>query len=205
MSSYEYISSFLEAKCRGLSEVEALVQVAYEQGLIVKDEMPPIIDHLNEFGGEFPTQWDVPEDKFDQVVFLTAWNQWVECIVSKLMHNGMIFSMMSRESEGAEEYKLIHHFPNSLDELSLEYKVENLMRDQTGDERRLTMHVNILNRRSIFALQCLLSLSQKEIRKLLTGHRKISIVLLHSGNGKFTKLKRLMQPYGLELQLSRLS
>ena len=205
MANYEYIEQFLDARQNGLSEVESLVHVAYEQGLITKQEMPPLIEHLDEFGGRLPTDWALPEDKFEQVVFLTAWNQWVECIISKLMHNGMIFSMMASDSEDANHYQLIHHFPNSLDELSLEYTVEGLLKDKSGHDRKLTMHVNVLNRRSLFAMQCILSLPQREIRKLVREHRKISIVLQHSGNGKFTKLKKLMQPYGLELRLSRMS
>ena len=205
MADYQYIEQFLDARQNGLAEVEALVHVAYEQGLITKQEMPPLIEHLNQFGGRWPTDWEIPEDKFEQVVFLTSWNQWVECIVSKLMHNAMIFSMMENDSDDAGQYRLIHHFPTSLDELSLECTVEGLLKDKSGYERKLTMHVNVLNRRSLFAMQCILSLPQRDIRKLLREHRKISIVLQHSGNGQFTKLKNLMQPYGLELRLTRLS
>ena len=188
-----------------MSEVESLVQVAYEQGFISREEMPQLIGHLNESDVQFPTDWTIPGNKFDQVVFLTAWNEWVECIVAKLMNNGMIFSMMNDDPVDAKKYRLIHHFPKSLDELSLENNVERLLQDTTGHKRKLTMHVNVLNRRSLFAIQCMLPLSQKEIRRLLKPERKVSIVLLHSGNGKFTKLKRLMQPYGLELTLSRMS
>ena len=36
MSDYEYIGEFLDAKNRGLSEAESLVQVAYEQGFITR-------------------------------------------------------------------------------------------------------------------------------------------------------------------------
>ena len=205
MSDYEYIGAFLDSKSRGLSEVESLVQVAYEQGFITREEMPRLIDHLNESGAQFPTDWKLPENRFDQVVFLTAWNQWVECIVAKLMNNGMMLSMMEDDPVDAKRYQLIHHFPKSLDELSLENNVERLLKDTTGHERKLTMHVNVLNRRSLFAIQCMLPLSQKEIRRLLKPDRKVSIVLLHSGNGKFTKLKKLMQPYGLELTLNRMS
>tara|TARA_B100001093_G_scaffold261841_1_gene250250 strand:+ start:20 stop:745 length:726 start_codon:yes stop_codon:yes gene_type:complete len=205
MSNYEFIRSFLEAKNSGISGVEALVQVAYDQGLITKQEMLPLIQHLTEFGGELPTDIEVPEDKFERVVWLTRWNDWVECIVSKLMHNAVIFSMIDKDEEGVTRDQLIHHFPISLDELSLECHVESLMKDKTGHERKVTMHVNVLNRRSLFAMQCILSLPQKDIRKLLKQHRRITIVLQHSGNGKFTKLKKLMQPYGLELTLSRMS
>ena len=112
MANYEYIKQFLDARQNGMSEAEALVNVAYEQGLITKQEMPPLIDHLDEFGGRLPTDWELPEDQFEQVVFLTSWNHWVGCIISKLMHNGMILNMIEEETEDANRYQLIHHFPN---------------------------------------------------------------------------------------------
>ena len=160
MADYSYIEQFL-VWGNGLSVVEALVNVAYQQGLITKQEMPPLIDHLNEFSSRWPTDWELPEDKFERVVFLTSWNQWVECIISKLMHNAMIFSMRESDPEDASQYRLIHHFPNSLDELSLEYAVKALLEDPAGDERKLPMHVSVLNRRSLFAMQCIVSSTKR--------------------------------------------
>ena len=69
MSDYEYNRVFLEAKSRGLSEVGALVQATYKQGLINREELPTPIAHLNGFSVQFPTDWTIPENKFDQVVF----------------------------------------------------------------------------------------------------------------------------------------
>lgn len=205
MSNYQYVEQFLTSHKNGAPVKESLVESAYELGLITRQEKEPLIDHLTKCSCRFPEDWDLPEDKFERVIFLTAWNEWVQCVVSKLMHNAMIFSMRETESVEANYYQLIHHFPSTIDELSLEYTVERLMKDTVGHERQLTLHVNVLNRRSLFAIQCMLSLSQKEIRKRLQKDRTITITLLHSGNGKFTKLKKLMQPYGLELELTRRS
>ena len=205
MAKYEFIEQFLNVQKGGLSEKEALVQVAYEQGLITKQEMSPLIEHLGASGARLPKDWTVPRDKFEQVVFLTAWDKWVECIVSKLMHNAIVFNMMDSDPEQAKGFSLIHNFPSSLDELSLEHAVKALMQDKTGEERCLTVQVNVLNRRSLFAIQCMLPLPQREIRKILKENRQVAIILQHSGNRKFTKLKNLMHPYGLELRLTRLS
>lgn len=205
MAKYEYIEQFLKVREEGLSEGETLVQVAYEQGLITKEEMSPLLEHLCESGARLPKDWTLPRDKFEQVVFLTAWDKWVECIVSKLMHNAIVFNMMDNDPEQAKGFSLIHSFPSSLDELSLEHAVKALMQDKIGEERCLTLQVNVLNRRSLFAIQCLLPLPQREIRKILKENRQIAIILRYSGNGKFTKLKNLMHPYGLELRLTRLS
>ena len=205
MAKYEYIEQFLDVQKGGLSEKEALVQVAYEQGLITKQEMSPLIEHLSESGARLPENWTVPTDTFERVVFLTAWDKWVECIVSKLMHNAIVFNMMDNDPEQAKGFSLIHNFPSSLDELSLEHAVKALMQDKTGEERCLIVQVNVLNRRSLFAIQCMLPLPQREIRKILKENQQVAIILRHSGNGKFTKLKNLMHPYGLELRLTRLS
>ena len=35
------------------------------------------------------------------------------------------------------------------------------MQDKVGHERKLTMHVNVLNRRSLFAIQCMLSTTKR--------------------------------------------
>ena len=193
MAKYEYIEQFLKVREEGLSEGETLVQVAYEQGLITKEEMSPFLEHLCESGARLPKDWTLPRDK------------WVECIVSKLMHNAIVFNMMDNDPEQAKGFSLIHSFPSSLDELSLEHAVKALMQDKIGEERCLTLQVNVLNRRSLFAIQCLLPLPQREIRKILKEDRQIAIILRYSGNGKFTKLKNLMHPYGLELRLTRLS
>ena len=205
MAKYKYIEQFLDVQKGGLSEREALVQVAYEQGLITKQEMSPLIEHLRESGARLPDNWTVPRDTFERVVFLTAWDKWVECIVSKLMHNAIVFNMMDNDPEQAKGFSLIHNFPSSLDELSLEHAVKALMQDKTGEERCLTVQVNVLNRRSLFAIQCMLPLPQREIRKILKENRQVAIILRHSGNGKFTQLKKLMHPYGLELRLTRLT
>lgn len=205
MAKYEFIEQFLNVQKGGLSGKEALVQVAYEQGLITKQEMSPLLEHLGMSGARLPKDWTLPRDKFEQVVFLTAWDKWVECIVSKLMHNAIVFNMMDSDPEQAKGFSLIHNFPSSLDELSLEYAVKALMQDKTGEERCLTVQVNVLNRRSLFAIQCMFPLPQREIRKILKENRQVAIILRHSGNEKFTKLKKLMHPYGLELRLTRLS
>ena len=205
MSNYQYIEQFLKLHKSGFTINAALVESAYELGLITRQEKGPLVGHLNESGLRFPHDWQLPKDKFEQVIFLTAWNEWVQCVVSKLMHNAMIFSMMESEPNDERHHQLIHHFPTTLDELSLEYTVDRLMQDKSGHERKVTMHVNVLNRRSLFAIQCMLSLPQREIRRILKKDRTVTITLLHSGNGKFTKLKKLMQPYGLELEVARRS
>ena len=68
------------------------------------------------------------------------------------MNNGMMFSMMDWDPVDAKRYQLNHRFPKSLDELSLENNVERLLKDTTGHEHKLTMHVSVLNRRSLFAI-----------------------------------------------------
>ena len=91
----------------GMQTLEQALSKNAIKGLITKEEMSPLIQHLNEFGGRFPTDWKLPDDKFEQVVFLTAWNQWVECIVSKLMHNAIVFGISQQESEDAKAKKTL--------------------------------------------------------------------------------------------------
>ena len=46
------------------------------------------------------------------------------------------------------------------------------------------MHVNVLSRRSVVAIHCILSLPQREIRKLVSKDRTVVLTLLHTGNDK---------------------
>ena len=203
MIEYDFIEQFIEAINGGMTEAEALVEVTYDQGLIVKTEMEQLIEHLSECLSETDVDWTIPEDKFERVIFLTGWNEWVQFICCKLMHNASVFYSRARDPYSSDHGRLISHFPRTIDEMVMENQVEALMRDTKGSERLLTMYVNVLNKRSIFAIQCLLGLPEQEVRKLLKDKRKVSMKLMHSGNGKFTKLKKLLQPFGLELRLSR--
>ena len=72
------------------------MESAYELGLITRQEKQPLIQHLNECG-TIPSGLETSRDKFEQVIFLTAWNEWVQCVVSKLMHNAMIFTMIESD------------------------------------------------------------------------------------------------------------
>jgi hypothetical protein len=201
MADYEYFEQFLDGINAGLTEAEALVEVTYDMGLITKNESARLVTMLEEATPNLKRDWTVPEDAFEKVVFMTGWNEWVQCIAMKIMQNGTVLSVRSKDPEEAKNFTWVHHFPQTLDEMSLQQQIDALMADKTGFERKLTMYVNVLNRRSIFALQCMLSLSEQEIRDMLKKRKRVSITLLHSGNGKFTKLKRLLRPYGLDLSL----
>ena len=203
MIEYDFIEQFLEAINGGMTEAEALVEVTYDQGLILKTEKIKLIEHLSGCFGPTGMNWQIPEDKFERVIFMTGWNEWVQCIACQLMQNATIFSSRERDPYSSNHGRLISHFPRTIDDMVMQSQVEALMKDTKGSERQLTMYVNVLNNRSIFAIQCLLGLSEKEVRKLLKDKRKVSMSMMHSGNGKFTKLKKLLQPYGLELRLSR--
>ena len=203
MIEYDFIEQFIEAINGGMTEAEALVEVTYDQGLIEKTEKEQLIEHLSECLSDTDGDWTSPEDKFERVIFLTGWNEWVQFICCKLMHNASILYSRARDPYSNDHGRLISHFPRSINEMVMENQVEALMLDTKGSDRRLTMHVNVLNKRSIFAIQCLLGLPEREVRKLLKDKRKVSMKLMHSGNGKFTKLKKLVQPFGLELRLSR--
>ncbi len=206
MSEYEYFTCFLDAIKEGASQEKAWALVAYEQGLIIKEEVDAIAKYFEGKESPFPEEYqEIPTDEFEKVVFLTAWNELVQANAWKMMHNGMVFHIAEKEGDTGVPQNLIHHYPQTLDELALQKCVEALLADKKGEKRTLIVRFEIVNRRSIFAFQCLVGLSEAKIRQLIrSNERKLSLTIAHAGNGKFTKLKELLRPYGLRLAMGRL-
>lgn len=196
---FDLFICFLGFLDQGATEEQAWALTAYEQGLITKDEAFHMFGEPN-FTGIRRTDvrtWEIPEEPFEKIVYLTAWNAWVEAILPKILHNGVVLERQARKGTKTREEMLVYDFPRDISELALQNQLEEILSIEGGRSRYCYLQKISRNRRAIFALQCLLKIPERKIIRLLDSDSKPRFMIRKASDKKCSLLRDLLSLHGI--------
>ena len=197
--SFELFECFLDFLDQGATEEQAWALTAYEQGLLTRKEAFEMFGEpqLTGFRRDNVRVWEIPEDPFDRLVYLTAWNEWIGTVLFKIMHNNVVLKLRERKFTKVFEHKLVYDFPRDISELALQNQLEEILRQGGGYPRACYIQKSRRNRRAIFALQCLLKLPEGKILQLLASDPRPRLVIQNASRRKFRYLKKALLLQGV--------
>lgn len=201
MSDFNFID-FLELIEEGLSTQEAIARLAYEYGLITEQEIHNVVTMFSNSMASFNKipKWEIPEDPFEKVVYVTAWTEWLHINIWKVMHNAMTLSAMKQRRLGEDVQDAYQFdFPLNPKELSLQWQLQEILKSQKGEPQFCTLRMRKKSRKGVFVLQCLLGMSEEQVVNRLCSKQPWGFQLEHAHKLKLFTLSKFLREVGVDL------